>query len=214
MITLDHKFQFFSQSVLSKAQAGYEEQLQAMEARNRQQLEAFKAEVEEKALEIRDKITRQGLYEKKMRIARAQMDRKRRLMLKKDELMETLIHQVRLRLEAFAAQEEYGDFVEKLLLHFTAELQRMDGLFLMIREQDRVLFKERIEPAVRRAVGELPAGIRYGELPEDAIGGLLLFNDRQTIRYDLTLRALLEDQRSAIGEQLHEIFDKAGMADE
>lgn len=214
MVTLDDKFRHFSTSVLDKAQKAYEDQVRAIDERNGRALDAFKAEIDEKAAEMRDKILRQGLYEKKMRIARAKMTRKRRLMLQKDELMEELIHQVREELTAFAQTPEYGAFVEALIGRFLPEIRRMDGLSLAVRDEDRQLFKERIEPYLRSAAPKLSEDIQYAPLPPDAIGGLLLFNSGQTVRYDLTFRTMLEDRRSTIGEKLHEIFNKAGMTDE
>jgi vacuolar-type H+-ATPase subunit E/Vma4 len=90
----------------------------------------------------------------------------------------------------------------------------MDGLVLRLRDEDRDRFQGELESTIEALAPSLRGNIQYESLPGEMIGGMVLLNDKQTIRFDLTLQTLLEDRRGAIGEMLHETFDKAGMSNE
>lgn len=214
MVSLDEKFVHFSQSVLGKAQQTYENQLNAIEEKNKVLLEQFRAEIEEKALEMKEKTVNQASYEKKMKIARAKLGKKRRVMGLKDELMESLVQQVRGELELFSKSEAYWPFLKDLLAKCPSEVKEMDTLIICLREHDQEDFRSKIEPDLLEAASGRLRDIHYEPLPPEAIGGMIVFNGEKTVRFDLTLQSLLEDQKGVIGELLHEIFDKAGMSDE
>lgn len=214
MVTLDDKFAHFSKSVLEKARQTCEDHLRIVDGKNEEALRAFKAEVEEKAAELKAKSLHQAQYEKKMIISRAQLTRKRQVMALKDELMEKLMHRIRLELEAFVGTSDYGEYLKKGLMQYQKTFLEMDGLVLKLRDEDRVRFQGELESTIEALAPSLRGNIQYESLPDEMIGGMVLLNDKQTIRFDLTLQTLLEDRRGAIGEMLHETFDKAGMSNE
>lgn len=214
MVTLDDKFERFSQSVMEKAEHSYELQLAAIDEKNAALLAGFKAEIEEKASELRTKGLNQALYEKRMKISRAHLGRKRQIMMVKDELMEALMLRVRKELEGFVESDGYLPFLKGLLKRAAADIMQMNGLILCIRDVDRQRYAEALETALTEIAGGEPMAIVYESLPEMHLGGMILLNEKRTIRFDFTLRTMLEDQRGSIGEALHETFDKAGMKDE
>jgi vacuolar-type H+-ATPase subunit E/Vma4 len=87
-------------------------------------------------------------------------------------------------------------------------------LVIRLRPQDQERCGETLLSAVNAVAPGLWQGVSFENLPEDSIGGMMLLNDQRTIRFDLTLQTLLEDQRGTVGELLHDTFDKAGMNDE
>lgn len=214
MVTLDDKFAHFSQSVLGKARQNYEEQVREIEQKNQIQLDQFKLEIEEKAGELKAKTVNQAQYDKKMKISKAQMSRKRKIMMTKDELMERLMHRVRQELETYVQTEAYQQYLRNVLREYSADLQQMSGLVLRIRDKDLAQHRTVLEKEIGSIAPALQGRIQFESLPDTFIGGIILLNDQQTVRFDLTLDALLEERRGAIGELLHETFDKAGMNDE
>lgn len=210
MVTLDDKFERFSRSVMDKAEHSYEQQLASIEQKNAALLEGFKTEIEAKAAELRAKTLNQAQYEKRMKISRAHLGRKRQVMMLKDELMETLILRVRRELEVFVQSDAYLLFLKNVLERSAADIAQMDGLILCIRDVDRQRYGAELE----KMASDQPKAISYESLPDVDLGGMILLNEKRTIRFDFTLRTMLEDQRGLIGEALHETFDKAGMKDE
>lgn len=214
MVTLDDKFAHFSQSVLGKARQNYEDQISDIEQKNQLKLEQFRLEIEEKAGELKAKTARQAQYEKKMKISKAQMSRKRRIMMTKDELMERLMHRVRLELAAYVGTEAYQRYLTMTLREYGPDLRQMTGIVLKMQDRDRAQNGAAMEAEIAEVAPGLKGKIRYESLPDTYIGGIILLNEQQTVRFDLTLDALLEERRGVIGELLHETFDKAGMNDE
>ncbi|TLM98099.1 hypothetical protein FDZ71_17585, partial [bacterium] len=107
MVTLDDKFSSFSKLVLDKATHKFEEQVRLMDQKNQDQLQQFKEELEAKSKEMKSKAQQQAQHEKKLVLSKAQLDRKRKIMTLKDELMEALVQKVRTELEAFAGSPQY-----------------------------------------------------------------------------------------------------------
>ena len=214
MVTLDDKFERFSQSVMEKAERSFEEQFAAIEQKNAALLESYKAEVEAKAAELRAKTLNQAQYEKRMKISRAHLGRKRQIMMVKDELMEALMLRVGKELEGFLESDAYLPFLKSILAKAAAEIAHMEGLVLRIRDTDRERYGAELEAELAEINGGQPKTLAYENLPDMHLGGMILLNEKRTIRFDFTLRTMLEDQRGAIGEALHETFDKAGMKDE
>lgn len=214
MVTLDDKFAHFSKSVIGKAEQDFQAQLAAIDQKHQQLLDRFKTEIEEKAAELKAKTLHQALYEKKMKLSRAQLTRKRRIITAKEEMMERLMHRVRQELEAFVASEAYLPFLEGMVRRAAPVLQQMEGLVLRLRPQDQERCGAALISTVNAVAPGLWQGVRFEDLPEASIGGMMLLNDQRTVRFDLTLQTLLEDQRGMVGELLHDTFDKAGMNDE
>lgn len=211
MVTLDDKFSSFSQLVLGKATHTFEEQVRLMDQRNQEQLEHFKLDMENKSKELKSKAQQQAQHEKKLLISKAQLDRKRKVMMLKDELMESLVQKVRQQLELFSETSQYVEAINERLDIFRDGLQEIDSAVLQLSPRDLERHQAEIQARIESEFPHLKGNIVFEALSPEYIGGFILFNGARSIRYDATLKALLEDWMDRIGEMLHDTLNKAGM---
>lgn len=214
MVTLEDKFAHFSKLVLGKAQSKYEEQLREVDKKNQEYLEQFKKELEVRAKDMKSKALQQGTHEKKLRVSRAQLDRKRKIMVVKDELMETLMLKIQEELIQYTRTEGYAEFIKERVKEFDKNLEEFDGVVVQMKQSDVDAYGSWVREYLEKQFPGLNGHIAFENLSPDYIGGIVLFNEQKTIRYDATVKALLEDWRERVGELLHDTFDKAGMNNE
>lgn len=211
MVTLDDKFSSFSKLVLDKATNAFEEQVRQMDQKNHENLEQFKTDLESKAREMKVKSQQQALHEKKLIVSKAQLERKRKVMTMKDELMDTLVQGVRQELETFLESPTYMEAVLARLDGFSKDFNEMDSVIVQLRDKDLAQYREPLQTRIESDFPHIRGHIAFEPLDPEYIGGFILFNGTRTVRYDSTLKALLEDWMDRIGEMLHDTLNKAGM---
>ncbi len=211
MVTLDDKFSSFSKLVLDKAANAFEEQVRHMDQKNRENLEHFKEDLENKAKEMKGKSQQQAQHEKKLIISKAQLERKRRVMTMKDELMDTLVQKIRNELEVFSESPQYVESIFQKLKLFSKGFEEMDSVIVQLSDKDLAQHQETVKARIESEFPHICGHIVFEPLAPEYIGGFILFNGARTVRYDSTLKALLEDWLDRVGEMLHETLNKAGM---
>lgn len=211
MVTLDDKFSSFSKLVLDKATNAFEEQVRQMDLKNKEHLELFKADLENKAKEMKVKTLQQAQHEKKLLLSKAQLERKRKVMTMKDELMQTLVQKIRLELEGFSDSPQYTENMLERLKHFKNGFNELDSVIIQLRDKDLTKQQDAIRAELESEFPHLRGHIGFEPMAPEYIGGFILFNGARTVRYDSTLKALLEDWMDRVGEILHETLNKAGM---
>lgn len=211
MVTLDDKFSSFSKLVLDKANHTFEEQVHLMDLKNQEQLEQFKNDLENKSKELKSKTQQQAQHEKKLLVSKAQLERKRKVMTLKDELMENLVQKVRQELDTFSASPQYVSAINDRLELFREGLMEIDSAVVQLSAKDLTLHQAEIKARIESEFPHLQGHIEFEPLAPEYIGGFILFNGSRTIRYDATLKALLEDWMDRIGEMLHDTLNKVGM---
>jgi len=144
-------------------------------------------------------------------ISKAQLERKRRVMMLKDELMESLVQKVRQQLELFSESSEYIAAINDRLDIFREGLREIDAAIIQLSPRDIDRHQAEIQARIESEFPHLKGHIAFEALSPEYIGGFILFNGTRTIRYDATLKALLEDWMDRIGEMLHDTLNKAGM---
>ncbi len=211
MVTLDDKFSSFSKLVLDKATNTFEEQIRLMEQRNKEQMEQFKVDLENKSKEMKSKAQHQAQHEKKLLLSKVHLERKRKVMTLKDELMDVLIQKVRQELQSFSESPEYGAAISDRLELFKDGFKDLDSAIIQLSERDLTHHKAAIQAQIEAEYPRIKGNITFETLSPEYIGGFILFNGSRTVRYDATLKALLEDWMDRIGEMLHDTLNKAGM---
>lgn len=211
MVTLDDKFSSFSKLVLDKSASAFEEQVRHMDQKNRENLEQFKNDLENKAREMKAKSHQQAQHEKKLLLSKAHLERKRKVMTVKDELMDTLVQKIRKELEVFSESPQYMEAVFQRLKLFGKGFSEMDSVIVQLSDKDLAKHQDQIKAQIELEFPHICGHILFEPLAPEYIGGFILFNGTRTVRYDSTLKALLEDWMDRIGEMLHETLNKAGM---
>lgn len=214
MVTLDDKFASFSKLVLGKAEQNFEEKVQEIDRRNQEALEVLRTELESRAVGLKSKAQQQAIHDKKLRISKAHLDRKRRVMNLKDELMGTLMQKVRDQLESYTESTEYVAFMSERFVHFRKGFSELDSIVIQVKEEDLAVHGAIIQQRIDEEFPHLKGKAIFEPLASEYIGGFILFNGARTVRYDATLRALMEDWRERIGEMLHDTLNKAGINNE
>lgn len=211
MVTLDDKFSSFSKMILGKAKNEFEEHVRLMDQKNRQYLEQFQKDMENKAKELKSKAHQHAQHEKKLLISKAKLEKKRRVMALKDELMEDMVQRIRQELEKFSESEEYVSVINARLDLFKEGFKELDSAVIQLSAKDMLRNKEAIRTRIESGFPHIKGHLEFEPLEQEYIGGFILLNGARTVRYDATLKALLEDWMDRIGEMLHDTLNKAGM---
>lgn len=209
MVTIEEKLSLFSKLVYQDILNESEKKIKAIEEKNAILIEGYKKELVEKSRKIISDMDRKIEQKKSEMLSKAKMEAKQKLLAKKQELLERLIEDQKNKAKEFTHTTEYAVFFKKNFEAILNELTDVRGLRIEILERDREAFQNYIEKAIMDK-GFSPEQMIYTEGSKSMIGGVIVSNTEETIRYDASISSLLKDKKDYIMERMYKELEKVG----
>lgn len=123
------------------------------------------------------------------------------LILRRDILNET-VQAIEARAHDFLDSQSYRDLINVKLTALKAELAHEQPLVVMARSVDQTWLKSQLQ-----ALG-YHGQLSWSELPPKQIGGVVLSFAERHIRYNLTLKQMIDDHIDHIGAKLYTLLEE------
>lgn len=213
MITIEEKLNVFTKLVFERIQEESKALLKEMEEKNQQIIEAQKEKLKLQSEKLVHDMVQKGETKKNQMIAKANMDRKIKILEKKKQLLGKLLEELQEKALAFTATSAYDDFFRKTLEEILDQLRGEDKILLYIRQAD-ILRYQRVIAEIAKAFGFEPD--RYTILPaeENILGGVVALSGNHRLRIDASLSALLQEHEKMVGQRLYRGLEKEGEVNE
>jgi V/A-type H+-transporting ATPase subunit E len=209
MITIEEKLKVFTRLVLGKAHQEYEQKLTGMTGKNKQVIEEHTASVAKRAQRIIEASIKKGQVQANRTVLKAKMERKRKILHKKQQLAHRLFENIKSRAVRFTGEQAYGDFFDECLSEVFSLLRGENSIMLVVTAEDAQRFKAVIlKEAEKNGFSKEQLDISVSR--EDIIGGIVAVNSRRTLRVDCSVMTMLEDHRQLIGRELYHAVERAG----
>lgn len=209
MVTIEQKLAMFSnllhRSMNEKFLDEMDKLRKSYEIRHREN----KAEVNEKTEEILDQAYKKAEAEKTELISKIRISAKKEYMAVREKLFNTLMEHLTDRINAFIRSSDYEEYLFSLLKKLIEEDPSTGPLIIYLTGADYEKYAELLKtkfPVARQK--ELIMKIT----DDDIVGGFIAENPDLNIRMNLSIKALLEDNRSFMMESLFKALE-AGEAD-
>lgn len=209
MITVNDKLKLFTKRIIETKQKEYDEKVAKLEG---EMLSEF---AERKETLLRDRVKYEtsllkGIKsERDQRLSNARSEKKRRLLLKRKEMIDSLIEGVKKYTIEFTNSDEY----EKYLINTVKEninlIRTMDEFILYLREEDYLKYKDILRKLL------LDGGIDLNKFlinkyDSKILGGLVMIKKDGSTRLDLSLDAVIVENREYMGRLIYKILEEAG----
>lgn len=209
MVTIEQKLAVFSNLLHRSMNEKFLDEMDKLRKSYEIRLRDNKAEVNEQAEEILNQAYKKAEAEKTELISKIKISTKKEYMAAREKLFNTLMEHLMDKINTFIRSTEYGEYLFSLVKKLNEEDPGTGPLIIYLTGTDYEKYAERLKT-------ELP-DVRQKELimkaaDDSIIGGLIAENPSVNIRMDLSIKALLEDNRSYMMETLFKALE-AGEAD-
>ncbi len=204
MVTIEQKLTLFSNLLHRTMDEAFKAEMEKLKKEYDIKIQKNKDETDREAENMISTAEKKAVAECTERISRNRVEFKKEYMLMKEKYFSILMERIKKELDMFAGSERYPGYLlelsGKLELAWTAE-----KLEIYLTEKDNEKYVEQIRNAL------LQKG-KWKELvfltaDDDIIGGLIAEDPQNNIRIDLSLKAMLEDNRSFIMQTLFQAIE-------
>ncbi len=209
MITIEEKLNVFTKMVLGKVQVEYEEKYKEITKQNNEKIEEYKNKLADKKEKIIVNSIEKGKNEKNKLISQARLDKKRQILMKKQECIEKVINQLYKMAKDFSKTSEYKNFLVHILEEILPKLTNEKDIKIYANEKDVKDFSD-IFVKVAEKHGFSKKSVYIEEFKEELIGGLVVYNGDMTLKMDSSINTIIEDNRWEVGQRVHETLQESG----
>ncbi|SHJ86756.1 ATP synthase E subunit [Geosporobacter subterraneus DSM 17957] len=213
MITIEEKLNVFTKLVFERIQEESKVLLKEMEEKNQQIIEEQREKLKLQSEKLINDMAQKGETKKNQMIAKANMDRKIKILEKKKQLLGKLLQELQEKALAFTATSAYDDFFRKTLEEVLDQLRGEEEILLYIKEGD-ILRYQTVIGEIANTFGFQPG--KYSLLPaeENILGGVVALSGNHRLRIDASLSALLQEHEKMVGQMLYNGLEKEGEVNE
>jgi vacuolar-type H+-ATPase subunit E/Vma4 len=207
MITVESKLDLFNKVVLEKVRKEEALLLESLEAQRMEMLKNQEVESTKKADDFLKAIIDEAYEEKKVMLARAKSDVKKKVLHQRQALIDHLAEAVLHRFEIFVEDPSYGLFVNELIRRHKEDLQDFGKFSVMLDgkhfERDCEIVRSGLEIIGLEAQA-------YLESEDPIVGGCIFYNERRDVLIDGSLASLIEGHRREIGQRMYVMLNEVG----
>ncbi len=204
MVTIEQKLSLFSNLLHRTMDESFKLEMEKLKKEYEVKMQKDKEAVDKEAENIINAARKKAEAERTEQISRNRVDLKKEYMFLKEKYFSELMDRIKKELESFADSVEYAEYMKKLAgkLETLAPASKKLEIALAGRDCDKY-------PVLLRQV---LSDSKWEELvfktaEDDITGGFIAEVPDNDIRIDMSLKALLEDNRSFIMETLFQAIE-------
>jgi len=206
MITVNDKLKLFTKRIIDRQQDEYDDKVQALEEKMVVELEERKQMLVKDRTRYETSLLKGVKTERSQRLSNARSERKRRLLLKRKEMIDVLLTGVKDYTLDFVNTKEYETYLKKMIEKHQEMIHKMGSFTMYVHERD-LKFKEMFIDLF----GKLELECTSIEASEKRmLGGAVLIKSDKTTRMDLSLDSVIEDNKKYMGQLIYDMLEEAG----
>lgn len=206
MITIEEKLNLFSKHVFEDIKETQEEKLRKIEKHNKEQMEKHKKRIEKEKQEYAEEKIKRIKEKNDKKISRKKGQIKRDIMLRRNELFNEFINEIKNKVIEFTNSDEYKNYLKNSLDKGLGQLDNKNNIQVKISQKD-VHYKEYIKEFANKNGFE---NVSIVEIEEEIIGGVILVDKKENIILDISLSEKFDENREYIGKLFYETLNKEG----
>jgi V/A-type H+-transporting ATPase subunit E len=204
MVTIEQKLSLFSNLLHRSMDDAFKLEMEELRKEYDAKKQKNKEEVDKEADRIIKAAVKKAEAERTELISRNRVEFKKEYMSLKDKYFSALMERIGKELEMFAASEAYTAYIKKLAVRLGAIVPASNRLMLYLSGRDLDKYQAILSQVLS---GTQREQIVFGTAEDDIIGGFIAYDMDNDIRMDMSLKALLEDNRSFIMQTLFQAIE-------
>lgn len=208
MVTIEQKLEMFSRLLHRSMNDKFTEDMENLKKEYEEKIQKNKEAVDKAAEGIISKSRKKAEAEKTEMISKIRIRMKKEYMSVKEEQYESLMSQLKERIEQFIQSERYGAYLLSLLKKAEESGQLSDDLLFYMTKRDHDQYMENIKQELAKLQYKEPS-VKIAE--DNIIGGFIIEDHIRNVRMDFSARSLLEDNRLYIMQTLFQAIEAGEM---
>lgn len=207
MITIAEKLNVFSKIVIDKINKEYEEVVRRLDKEGEIALGEYKISLQNRALDYTKSYAEKGELEKKHIVAKVKMENNKHILKVKAELVSFVVDELMNRVEQFTHEDGYLKFLESMGNKINGEIGDSNELHLLMTGKDLNDYSKLMINLIQEKNDCI---IRTEVLNKQYIGGFIIFNEDRTLKWDCTMKKLIDENMDFIGRRVNLVLNKSG----
>jgi len=207
MITVNDKLNLFTKRIIDKRQNAYDDKVKQLEEKMVVEFESRKKMLEKDRSKYETSLLKGIKGEREQRLSNARSERKRRLLLKRKEMIDTLLEGVKKYTYRFVETDDYLHYLEKVFHENRDAIRKLGEFTAFINARDFKSHQLVLRELFKNEGLSCKSFVLY---EKTIIGGVVLLKEDGTTRIDLSLDSVIEDNKRYMGQLIYGILEKAG----
>ena len=212
MVTIEQKVLLFSKLIDQLMNAQFKEGLKNLEVEYNGKLEKNKKDTD---LEVK-KIINNANKKRNLEISKAyssfKINEKKELMLVKENCFNKFMVRLKSYIEDFIKSDKYKDYLLKLIKEISLEEKHTNSITIYVTSDDYSKYSDLLKNELKK-LGYNDDKYTIAVAKDNIIGGFVVEDNVDKFRINLSIKSLLEDNKSYIMQMLFEALE-AGVDNE
>lgn len=197
MVTIEQKLELFNKLLNQSMNLKYQEELDRLEKDIQSKVQISKDMIDKQAQEIEDRATKRAESKYAENISKSKVVMKRDIMSLKEKYFDILMNSLKIRLQDFVRSNEYKTYLYKNISKLNNELNKYDKLDLIIH-LSQLDFNKYGDYITKEISKKHSISLRT----IDIIGGFIAEIPSKSIKFDLSINSVLDDNKTFIMQTL------------
>lgn len=206
MITVNDKLKLFTKHIIDRQQKEYDKKVESLEAKMVLELENRKKDLEKDRIKYERTLLKGIKNERAQRLSNARSERKRRLLLKRKNMIDELLQGVKKYTNEFVQTPEYETYLKGILKKHNDIIQSLGDFEIYLNKKD-LAYSDTLNAACKAL--NLSC-VSINESNKRILGGMIVLKADHTTRLDFSLDSIIDDNRKYMGQLIYDMLEEAG----
>jgi V/A-type H+/Na+-transporting ATPase subunit E len=205
-VTIEDKIELFSKLIFGNIEEKSSEKRQRLAETHRKELEILKLDMEKRKKELMETATVKAEREKIKLVAQAKNQQQQMLVQQKQRAMQSIMKKLQELAADFTNTQDYKVYMEKNVESLIKTLDRSKQITFYVMEKDQQLTEGIVVEKLKKANKQVRFEIK--KVSNNIIGGIIAEDMEELLQLDLTIIALIDENRDTVGAAITRRFNE------
>ena len=207
MVTIEQKLLLFSKLLNQSMDKKFEEELKELESQYNEKILKSKEAVDNEVHSIEEKAKIGNETKRTQSLSKSRVSLKKEIMSLNEKYYKIFISKLKEKLISFVQSDNYKTYLYNLITKLNEELlesENIKNIIIYINKYDYDKYVEFIRQEIIKKNRDINIEFKMSDM---IIGGLIVENPENKFKVDLTIDAVLEDNKSYIMQSLFQALE-------
>lgn len=205
-VTIEDKIELFSKVIFGNIEAQSSQKRQSLAETHKKDLEGFAEEAEKRKSELVEAATAKAEREKTKLIAQVNNLQQHTMVDQKQQIMQKVMERLQELAGEFTETQDYKAYMKKNVESTIMTLNKSKRITFYSMEKDLQLVGQILGERLTNA--DRPIEYDVKKVSRNIIGGIIAEDMDNLLQLDLTLKALVEEQKDIVGADITRKFNE------
>lgn len=206
MVTIEQKVLLFSKLINQLMSNEFKESLNSLEKEYEKKIERNKKDTQIEVKKIINDAYKKRDLEFSEQNSNSRISIKKEYMLAKQKCFDKLMDTLKLEIDKFITSDNYKDYLMKIISEVAIESSQLKDITIYITDNDYIKYSNLLEKGLKD-IGFDEKIFKIMKTKEKIVGGLIIEDNINKVRLDLSIKSLLKDNEADIMQMLFEALE-------